>query len=78
MSQLIYIAGYCALLLIVRCLIYASGIVRYIDDSRVAVVEKLWSGSGSIKGGLIALEGQAGFQHTVNLRSGDEGQVFCL
>ena len=43
-------------------LIRVSGMVRYIGNSRVAVVEKLWSSKGSIRGGLIALKGEAGFQ----------------
>ena len=36
--------------------------VRYIPNDRVGVVEKLWSGSGSVKLGLLALHGEAGFQ----------------
>ena len=35
---------------------------RYIPNDRVGLVEKLWSSSGSVKGGLIALHGEAGFQ----------------
>jgi hypothetical protein len=31
-------------------LVIASGAIRYIDNNRVAVVERLWSLSGSIKG----------------------------
>jgi uncharacterized membrane protein YqiK len=50
-------------------LIRVSGMIRYIGNSRVAVVEKLWSFKGSIKGGLIALKGEAGFQPDV-LRGG--------
>lgn len=50
-------------------LIIASGVVRYISNNRVAVVEKLWSGSGSIKSGIIAMGGEAGFQPAV-LRGG--------
>ena len=46
-----------------------SGIVRYIPNTRVAVVEKLWSISGSIAQGLIALRGEAGFQ-PATLRGG--------
>jgi uncharacterized membrane protein YqiK len=46
-----------------------SGMVRYIGNSRVAVVEKLWSGKGSIASGLIALKGEAGFQPEI-LRGG--------
>ncbi len=43
--------------------------LRYIPNNRVGILEKLWSGSGSVKGGLIALNGEAGFQPNV-LRGG--------
>ncbi len=56
-----------AVILIV--LFYASGAVRYVGNNEVAVVEKLWSRSGSIRGGLIALKDEAGFQPDV-LRGG--------
>ncbi|HEY4589962.1 MAG TPA: SPFH domain-containing protein [Thermoanaerobaculia bacterium] len=48
------------------------GIVRalvYIPNNRIGVVEKLVSGKGSVRSGLIALEGEAGFQPNV-LRGG--------
>ncbi len=35
---------------------------RYIPNDRVGIVERLWSPSGSVKSGLIALNGEAGFQ----------------
>src|SRR5262245_23644271 len=35
---------------------------RYIPNDRVGIVEKLWSAKGSLKSGLIALNGEAGFQ----------------
>ena len=43
-------------------LLYAAGMVRYIPNDRVGVVEKLWSASGSVQAGLLALQGEAGFQ----------------
>ena len=44
--------------------------LRYIANNRVGVVEKLWSAKGSVpEGGIIALEGEAGFQAEV-LRGG--------
>jgi uncharacterized membrane protein YqiK len=44
--------------------------LRYIGNNRVGVVEKLWSMKGSVpEGGIIALEGEAGFQAEV-LRGG--------
>ena len=42
---------------------------RYIPNDRVGIVEKLWSPSGSVAGGLIALNGEAGFQPAL-LRGG--------
>ena len=49
--------------------IRVSGVIRYIPNDRIAVVEKLWSLGGSVKSGLIALNGEAGFQPEV-LRGG--------
>ena len=44
--------------------------VRYIANDKVGIVEKLWSGSGSIpEGNIIALNGEAGFQADI-LRGG--------
>jgi len=49
--------------------IVLSGI-RFIPNNRIGVVEKRWSFTrGSVKGGLIALHGEAGFQPSV-LRGG--------
>src|SRR6188508_166379 len=42
---------------------------RYIPNDRVGIVEKLWSPSGSVTSGLIALHGEAGFQPAL-LRGG--------
>lgn len=50
-------------------LLAVSGMIRYVGNNHAAIVEKLWSGRGSITGGLIALKGEAGFQPTV-LRGG--------
>ncbi len=36
--------------------------VRYIPNDRVGVLEKLWSPSGSVQSGLLALAGEAGLQ----------------
>ena len=49
-------------LLLLWVLAWITGAVRYIPNDRVGVVEKLWSGSGSVKRGLLALQGEAGFQ----------------
>jgi len=42
--------------------VYVSGMVRYIPNDRLGVLEKLWSFSGSVTEGFIALNGEAGFQ----------------
>ena len=55
--------------LVVLVLSGRSGLVRYIPNDRMAVLEKLWSFHGSVSGGLIALRGEAGFQPDV-LRGG--------
>src|SRR5215468_6737519 len=50
-------------------LVLLSNSIRYIANNRIAIVEKLWSSKGSVKGGLIALNGEAGYQPEV-LRGG--------
>ncbi|HEY0602725.1 MAG TPA: SPFH domain-containing protein [Herpetosiphonaceae bacterium] len=50
-------------------LVFVSGFVRYIPNTRVGIVEKRVSGRGSVKSGFIALRGEAGFQPHV-LRGG--------
>ena len=57
------------LVLAVAALILLLKTVRYIPNNRVGIVEKLISGNGSVKAGLIALNGEAGFQPDV-LRGG--------
>ncbi len=49
--------------------IYVSGVIRYIPNNRLGVLEKMWSGTGSIESGLIALKSEAGFPPDV-LRGG--------
>jgi uncharacterized membrane protein YqiK len=49
-------------ILLVVIVFLGSGMIRYIPNTRVGVVEKLWSASGSVEQGLIALRGEAGFQ----------------
>lgn len=50
-------------------LVRSSNMIRYIGNDEVGIVEKLWSRQGSVKSGLIALGGEAGFQPEV-LRGG--------
>ncbi|HEV8268640.1 MAG TPA: flotillin family protein, partial [Thermoanaerobaculia bacterium] len=58
-----------ALTLYVGTALFLLLFVRYISNTRVGVVEKLFSVHGSLTSGLIALHGEAGFQPTV-LRGG--------
>lgn len=51
-----------AALIFVWLIVAWSGCIRYIPNARVGVVEKLWSSSGSVRAGLLALNGEAGFQ----------------
>ena len=64
-----WMIGIAAIILILVVLFRASGITRYIPNDRLGVLEKLWSPSGSIAGGFVALNGEAGFQPEV-LRGG--------
>ena len=50
-------------------LLYHGRFVRYIPNNRVGVVEKLFSMKGSVRSGIIALEGEAGYQPRI-LRGG--------
>lgn len=50
------------LMLVIAALIKFSGMIKYIPNDRVGVIEKLWSSSGSVQNGLLALNGEAGLQ----------------
>lgn len=64
-----FIATVGIVLVVVIALLFFSGMVRYISNDRIGVVEKLWSTGGSLKEGFIALKGEAGYQPDV-LRGG--------
>ncbi len=49
-------------LLACALLLKLAGVVKYIPNDRIGVVEKLWSSSGSVQSGLLALQGEAGLQ----------------
>jgi len=50
-------------------LVRVSNVFRYIPNNQVGIVEKLWAMKGSIGGGFIALNGEAGYEPEV-LRGG--------
>src|SRR5436309_4736873 len=55
----LWIAGACLLVFMLS----ASVGARYIPNNRVGVIEKLWSGKGSVtEGRILALNGEAGYQ----------------
>jgi uncharacterized membrane protein YqiK len=64
--SLVYVALFVVGILL---LILIKSWLVYIPNNRIGVVEKLVSGKGSVRSGLIALEGEAGFQPNV-LRGG--------
>ena len=64
--SLVYVAAIAVGILL---LILLKSWLVYIPNNRIGVVEKLVSGKGSVRSGLIALEGEAGFQPNV-LRGG--------
>jgi uncharacterized membrane protein YqiK len=64
--SLVYVA---VLVVGILLLILLKSWLVYIPNNRIGVVEKLVSGKGSVRSGLIALEGEAGFQPHV-LRGG--------
>ena len=61
----IWIAASVAIVILLRL----SNVFRYIPNNQVGIVEKLWSAKGSIDGGFIALNGEAGYEPAV-LRGG--------
>ncbi len=65
---MIVFLGVVVLPLLSIALLWLSGF-RLISNSRCAVVEKKWSGKGSLEDRIIALHGEAGFQPDV-LRGG--------
>jgi uncharacterized membrane protein YqiK len=68
MEIAILIGFFVALLVGAAILLILSGI-RFIPNNRIGIVEKRFSGKGSIKSGFIALNGEAGYQPQV-LRGG--------
>lgn len=53
-QSLILAGGIAALILLYSCLVY-------VPNNRVGVLERLWSGKGSLRHGIIALNGEAGY-----------------
>ena len=66
MNQILLGGG--IIILVILFFVMLSGI-RFIPNNRIGMIEKRWSGKGSVKGGLIALQGEAGYQPQI-LRGG--------
>ena len=66
MIQILIGAG--VIFLVILLIVILSGI-RFIPNNRIGMIEKRWSSKGSVKGGLIALKGEAGYQPQI-LRGG--------
>lgn len=66
LGELCFVLG--AGVIVVAIVVVVLGI-RIIPNNRIGIVEKRWSQRGSVKRGLIALAGEAGFQPAV-LRGG--------
>ncbi len=61
MSPLLLMTPVAGFLLLVLILFLLSGI-RYIPNNKIGIIEKRISGRGSVKSGIIAMNGEAGFQ----------------
>ena len=62
---IIWAAAFAVIIVLLR----VSNVFRYIPNNQVGIVEKLWTTKGSIEGGFIALNGEAGYEPEV-LRGG--------
>src|SRR3954451_501066 len=68
-TSLIQPALWAGVVIALLALLKVSNAIRYIPNSQVGIVEKLWSFRGSVSDGFIALNGEAGFEPEV-LRGG--------
>jgi uncharacterized membrane protein YqiK len=68
-DSLITIGIWAAIAVAVLMFLRVANIFRYIPNSQVGIVEKMWAAKGSIKSGFIALHGEAGFEPEI-LRGG--------
>jgi len=68
-TEHLFLASLFSLGIILLFLAGPGGWIRYIPNNRIGILEKLFSLNGSVKSGIIALNGEAGFQPDV-LRGG--------
>jgi len=68
-SSVVIVGIWTAAVVAILILLRAANIFRYIPNSQVGIVERMWAAKGSIKSGFIALHGEAGFEPEI-LRGG--------
>jgi uncharacterized membrane protein YqiK len=68
-SNVITLGSWMVVILVLLVLIRVANVFRYIPNSQVGIVEKMWAAKGSIASGFIALHGEAGFEPEI-LRGG--------
>ncbi len=68
MSFLSFVMGLVVVFGVILFFIALSGI-RFIPNNRIGIIEKRFSGKGSVKSGFIAMDGEAGYQPRI-LRGG--------
>ena len=49
-------------LILLAIVLYLLAGIRYIPNNKIGIIEKRISGKGSLKSGIIAMHGEAGFQ----------------
>ena len=57
-----FIGGSLGGLIVLIVVLYLLAGIRYIPNNKIGIIEKRISGKGSLKSGIIAMHGEAGFQ----------------
>jgi len=69
LNSVVTISIWAVVIVLLLVLIRVANVFRYISNSQVGIVEKMWAPKGSISSGFIALHGEAGFEPEI-LRGG--------
>src|SRR5215813_490471 len=69
LNSVVTISIWAVVLVLLLVLIRIANVFRYIPNSQVGIVEKMWAAKGSIEAGFIAMHGEAGFEPEI-LRGG--------
>lgn len=54
------VLGELSIAALIALVVFRSGMIRYVPNDSIGVVERLWSSKGSVKSGLLAGQGEAG------------------